>query len=75
MLMAMLGVVTPNVATATTYHYDALGRLVRVIHDDGKVTDYALDPAGNRTTVATAVGNFGTVQPAFRPAALGAHRY
>lgn len=31
------------------YEYDALGRLVSVIHPDGKQTIYAYDAAGNRT--------------------------
>ncbi len=38
-------------AATTAYEYDALGRLRRVVHDNGIVTDYALDAAGNRTRV------------------------
>ncbi|HXI86665.1 MAG TPA: Calx-beta domain-containing protein [Parvularculaceae bacterium] len=38
------------------YEYDDVGRLVRVIHADTNTeTDYAYDPAGNRTAVTTAV--------------------
>jgi len=37
-------------ATAT-YDYDALGRLTRVLYDDGKVAVYKYDAAGNRTQV------------------------
>lgn len=32
----------------TDYAYDALGRLVRVTHEDGTIIDYAYDLAGNR---------------------------
>ena len=37
-------------ATAT-YDYDALGRLARVLYNDGKIAVYKYDAAGNRTQV------------------------
>ena len=50
-------------AASVSYEYDAAGRLRRVTNVDGKVTDYTLDAAGNRTNVATAV-------PAGSPASI-----
>src|SRR5688572_21603374 len=44
-------------AATVSYQYDELGRLRKVIYEDGKVTEYALDPAGNRTAVNTAVAS------------------
>lgn len=38
-------------AATTQYQYDALARLRRVVHDNGVITHYALDAAGNRTQV------------------------
>jgi YD repeat-containing protein len=38
-------------AATATYDYDALGRLSRVLRDDGKVEVYKLDDAGNRDQV------------------------
>lgn len=35
----------------TQYKYDARGRLVEVKDNDGKIVSYALDDAGNRTSV------------------------
>lgn len=39
-------------AWSITYQYDALGRLVKVVYDDGSWVQYAYDAAGNRTVVA-----------------------
>jgi YD repeat-containing protein len=36
---------------ATTYTYDALGRLVKVERPDGGTTEYTYDNAGNRLNV------------------------
>lgn len=36
-----------------TYEYDALGRLRTVTYQNGAITSYSLDPAGNRTNVTT----------------------
>ena len=38
-------------AATATYSYDALGRLTKVLYDDGKISVYAYDAAGNRTQV------------------------
>jgi YD repeat-containing protein len=43
------------------YDYDALGRLVRVIDEQGRVTEYVYDPAGNILEVR--VSGAGTAQP------------
>ncbi len=45
-------------AKATTYAYDALGRVTVVTYDNGKQVIYSYDAAGNRTQVVTqATGN------------------
>jgi len=38
------------------YDYDALGRLIRVIDEQGRVTEYVYDPAGNLLQVLTGTG-------------------
>jgi YD repeat-containing protein len=40
-----------GLAATTSYQYDALGRLIQVNHNNGNVTTYTLDAAGNRTQV------------------------
>jgi hypothetical protein len=51
-LIAVPSLLNQSARAATTYYvYDALGRLRIVSHDNGVQTDYALDPAGNRTNV------------------------
>ena len=42
---------TVSLAATTGYQYDALGRLIQVTHNNGNVTTYTLDAAGNRTQV------------------------
>lgn len=40
-------------AAQERYDYDALGRLIRVIDEQGRVTEYVYDPAGNILQVIT----------------------
>jgi YD repeat-containing protein len=42
---------TAGLAATTSYQYDALGRMIQVNHNNGNVTTYTLDAAGNRTQV------------------------
>lgn len=56
-----LGSASAAMATETaSYEYDALGRLVRVIHTNGPangvVVVYTFDPADNRTNVTITGG-------------------
>ena len=46
-----LALTTAGLAATTGYKYDALGRLEQVTHDNGNVTTYTMDAAGNRTLV------------------------
>jgi YD repeat-containing protein len=50
-VLTLVGIALTSAALAatTTYQYDALGRLVQVNHNNGNVTTYTLDAAGNRT--------------------------
>lgn len=55
---ALLGVAAAAVAAETiAYRYDARGRLVKLEHsgtiNNGAVTNYAYDPADNRTNKTT----------------------
>lgn len=43
----------PCWAATASFEYDALGRLSRVTHSDGKVVIYRLDAAGNRTQLVS----------------------
>lgn len=54
--VAMSAISAPAFATETiTYSYDALGRLVKVLHsgtvNNGQQSTYTHDPADNRTNV------------------------
>lgn len=52
--LAMLGwVLPPSTEAATQYKYDAQGRLIAVIYDNGDRITYSYDKAGNRTSVVT----------------------
>ena len=57
----LVAAVTPGAASAAQelYDYDALGRLIRVIDEQGRVTQYVYDAAGNLLQVITG----GTAQP------------
>lgn len=61
-LCALALISAPSRAVDTTYEYDALGRLKVVTRPDGTVTNYTLDPAGNRTKVDESLG--GATAPA-----------
>lgn len=41
---------TVPITLGTTYKYDDLHRLTRVVYDNGTVTTYTYDEVGNRTT-------------------------
>ena len=54
----MVAAISPSFASETiSYSYDALGRLVKVVHagsvNNNMQTVYTSDPADNRTNVAT----------------------
>jgi len=51
----------PVQAGEERYDYDALGRLVRVIDEQGRVTEYVYDAAGNILQVI--VSGTGSAQP------------
>lgn len=48
-LLCVLFLVAGTVASAAQekFDYDPLGRLVRVVDEQGRVTNYVYDPAGN----------------------------
>lgn len=58
-MVVLCAVAVPDIVWAgrTVYQYDELGRLKKVIHENGKVTDYGFDPAGNRTNQTTFTGD------------------
>lgn len=56
--IGMVAAISPSFASETiSYSYDALGRLVKVVHagsvNNNMQTVYVNDPADNRTNVAT----------------------
>lgn len=50
---ALCGVLLSALAGQEHYDYDALGRLIRVIDEQGRATEYVYDPAGNILQVIT----------------------
>lgn len=50
-LSAVVSLPAASQEYVTQYKYDARGRLVEVKDNDGKIVSYALDDAGNRTSV------------------------
>src|SRR5437870_10586029 len=50
---AAVGLVPAADAGQERYDYDALGRLIRVIDEQGRVTEYVYDAAGNLLQVIT----------------------
>jgi YD repeat-containing protein len=57
----------------TRYHYDALGRLVRVVENEATRTGYCYDKAGNRYQVNTgSAGENCPVEPLAAPTGLSA---
>lgn len=59
LVMTALGLSVAPALSATSYTYDALGRLIKVRYDNGKEINYTYDAAGNRTqrTVQTSGAN------------------
>jgi YD repeat-containing protein len=56
LLLGVLACMTVAHAAEERYDYDALGRLIRVIDEQGRVTQYVYDPAGNILQVITGAG-------------------
>ncbi len=52
-LIALVMLSAAPTLAATQYKYDAQGRLIAVIYDNGERIDYHYDAAGNRTSVVT----------------------
>ncbi len=50
-IASVAALITAPALTQDTFTYDKLGRLVQVDYDDGQVSKYTYDPAGNRTLV------------------------
>ena len=48
--LALLATADPAEAGSVSYEYDALGRLERIVYDDGTVIEFVYDAAGNRTS-------------------------
>ncbi len=48
--LALLGTAMSAGAGSVSYEYDALGRLERIVYDDGTVIEFIYDAAGNRTS-------------------------
>ena len=48
--LVLLATADSVTAGSVSYEYDALGRLERIVYDDGTVIEYVYDAAGNRTS-------------------------
>ena len=48
--VVLLAAAGPTTAGSVSYEYDALGRLERIVYDDGTVIEFTYDAAGNRTS-------------------------
>ena len=53
----ILGLAAEATAGSVSYEYDALGRLERIVYDDGKVIEFVYDAAGNRTSRVVTTGS------------------
>lgn len=54
-LTLAIGLLSPRAADANvTYGYDALGRVVTALYDNGRCTVFTYDAVGNRTSQTTA---------------------
>lgn len=52
-LFSLFSILFSTEIFADTYSYDALGRIVKIIYDNGSVVCYKYDKAGNRISTAT----------------------
>ena len=53
LVLAVASVAAPGMAGDERFDYDALGRLTRVVDEQGRVTEYTYDPVGNILRVST----------------------
>ena len=61
---------SPVSAGEERYDYDALGRLIRVIDEQGRVTEYVYDAAGNLLRVVTGGSAAAPTVASFSPASI-----
>ena len=48
--LLLFATTVPVEAGSVSYEYDALGRLERIVYDDGTAIEFVYDAAGNRTS-------------------------